>query len=199
MNQVRDILGSQVEREAAAVPATVEEQIKVNNIPYGELIGGLIFLSDATRPDSGFAANILSRFNSNPGKIHWPLAKRVFRYLSGAINYGITSYVDSDWAGDVYDGSPCSGNVVIFANGLISRIYGAFEHCPGINLFAGIIQIHEVWQVGRLCVSIVPIKARLDCAQIAMQAHRYPVSLFSRSTRKSQGYYKLHPERIKCF
>lgn len=97
--------------------------------PYRELIGSLIYLANATRPDLAFAASALSRFCIDPDETHWKLAKRVLRYLQNTIDYSITytknykemqAYVDSDWAGDVEDRKSCSGNVIILANGPIS-------------------------------------------------------------------------------
>lgn len=105
------------------------ERNEMKNRPYRELIGGLIYLANATRPDIAFAANTLSRFCVNPGKMHWILAKRVLRYLKGTQHLGIkytkdeeniVAYTDSDWAGDTDDRKSCTGNVVILASGPIS-------------------------------------------------------------------------------
>ncbi|KMQ82311.1 retrovirus-related pol polyprotein from transposon tnt 1-94 [Lasius niger] len=109
--------------------STDEEKTNTERKPYRELIGSLIYLANATRPDLAFAASALSRFCTNPEEAHWKLAKRVLRYLQRTIDYGITytkdcekmrAYVDSDWAGDVEDRRSCSGNVIILANGPIS-------------------------------------------------------------------------------
>ncbi|XP_070158030.1 uncharacterized protein [Polyergus mexicanus] len=107
------------------------EEVKANmkHKPYRELIGSLIYLANATRPDLAFAASALSRFCTDPEEAHWKLAKRVLRYLQHTAGYGITytkdckemrAYVDSDWASDVEDCKSCSGNVVMLANGPIS-------------------------------------------------------------------------------
>lgn len=110
-------------------PNSEEERQEMENRPYRELIGGLNYLANATRPDIAYAASTLSRFCANPGRTHWILAKRVLRYLKGTQNYGIkyskdksnvTAYTDSDWAGDTDDRKSCTGNVIILANGPIS-------------------------------------------------------------------------------
>ncbi|GBO04460.1 Retrovirus-related Pol polyprotein from transposon TNT 1-94 [Araneus ventricosus] len=49
-------------------------------IPYRETIGSLMFLAITTRPDIAFAVNVVSRFQSNPGQVHWNAVKRIFRY-----------------------------------------------------------------------------------------------------------------------
>jgi len=110
-------------------PLDDAERIEMQNKPYRELIGGLIYLANATRPDIAFAAATLSRFCSDPGKAHWNLGKRVLRYLKATPNYSIEykrsgeklkAYTDSDWAGDVDDRKSCTGNLVMLAGGPIS-------------------------------------------------------------------------------
>lgn len=86
-------------------PNNDEEKERMKNRPYRELIGSLIYLANATRPDIVYAANALSRFCSDPGEEHWLLAKRVLRYLKATKTYGIqyekskqklNAYTDSD-------------------------------------------------------------------------------------------------------
>jgi len=99
-------------------PNSEGEREEMKNRPYRELIGGLNYLANATRPDIAFAASTLSRFCNDPGRTHWLLAKHVLRYLKGTKRYGInyiknsedvTGYTDSDWAGDVDDRKSCTG------------------------------------------------------------------------------------------
>lgn len=52
--------------------ATPEE---MRNKPYRELVGSLIYLANATRPDIAYVASVLSRFYSNSQKKHWIAAK----------------------------------------------------------------------------------------------------------------------------
>lgn len=110
-------------------PKSENERSEMKNQPYRELIGGLIYLVNATRPDIAYAASTLSRFYSDPGELHWTLAKRVLRYLKGTSQYGIkytksrstlTDYTDSDWAGDTDDRRSCTGNTTILTNGPVS-------------------------------------------------------------------------------
>jgi len=63
-------------------PKTREEKDEMVNIPYRELIGSLMHLSQYTRPDIAFGISKLSQYNANPGKVHWTQAKHVLRYLS---------------------------------------------------------------------------------------------------------------------
>ena len=45
--------------------------IAVDQLRYSQIIGSLMYLASATRPDIMFAVCKLSRFVSNPGDVHW--------------------------------------------------------------------------------------------------------------------------------
>ncbi len=57
---------------------------------YSSLVGSLMFLVIATRPDIANAVRRLASFMSRPGEVHWIAAKRVLRYLKGTRTLGIT-------------------------------------------------------------------------------------------------------------
>lgn len=110
-------------------PTTEDEKREMENRPYRELVGGLIYLANATRPDIAFAASTLSRFCCNPGKQHWLIAKRILRYLQATSHYSLkyvknndslTGYTDSDWGGDDNDRRSCSGCIMTLAGSPIS-------------------------------------------------------------------------------
>ena len=61
---------------------------------YASLIGSLMYLAVATRPDIAYAVYHLGSFMANPSMAHWSAAKRVLRYLSGTRDYGITYRAD---------------------------------------------------------------------------------------------------------
>lgn len=102
----------------------------VGKIPYQEAIGSLLYLTQGTRPDIAFAVNDLSRFNLKHGEVHWQAIKRIFRYLSGTINYklrysyndtdGLCAFSDADWASEVDQRRSCTGFVIKMSNGAIS-------------------------------------------------------------------------------
>lgn len=62
------------------------------SIPYRAAIGGLRFLASNTRPDIEYAVNIVSRKQTNPTTHDWAQVKRVFRYLKGTKDIGLTFY-----------------------------------------------------------------------------------------------------------
>lgn len=106
-----------------------DEKREMENKPYKELIGSLLYLANTTRPDISFAVGALSRYNINPGLGHWKCAKHVIRYLKQTIDYKILycktgkplyAYTDANWAGDQDERKSCSGSVHILAGGPIS-------------------------------------------------------------------------------
>lgn len=71
-------------------PKDESEILEMRSIPYRELIGGLVWLATATRPDLAFTVCVLSRFVDNPGQAHWNAAKRVLQYLKGTRTHALT-------------------------------------------------------------------------------------------------------------
>lgn len=99
------------------------------NIPYQNLIGTLMYLAVASRPDIAYSVSYLSQFNNAYSEEHFKYAKRILRYLKGTIDVGICytkSYedmygmADADWAGCKIDRRSYSGYCFKYANGCIS-------------------------------------------------------------------------------
>ena len=65
------------------------KKIAKDQLRYSQIIGSLMYLASATRPDISFAVSKLSRFMSNPGTDYWHALERVMRYLVGTKSYGI--------------------------------------------------------------------------------------------------------------
>ena len=109
--------------------ATNSEIDEMNEKPYRQQVGSLLYLANTTRPDIMFAINFLCRFCENPRILHWKMAKHVLRYLRGTTDYSIRyektnkllqAYVDSDWGGNLEDRHSCSGFVTFLAGAPIS-------------------------------------------------------------------------------
>ncbi|KAI0991229.1 hypothetical protein K3495_g16958, partial [Podosphaera aphanis] len=89
---------------------------------YNQIVGGLQYLANQTRPDIAFATNHLARFLSNPSEEHLTAAKRVLRYISKEPEAGLTftkddnpaleAYSDSDFAGDPSTSRSTSGSLI---------------------------------------------------------------------------------------
>ncbi|KAD0618051.1 hypothetical protein E3N88_43979 [Mikania micrantha] len=102
---------------------------KIDPSRYRSMVGGLMYLTHS-RPDIAFAVNVLTRFMQTPSKDHFGAAKRVLRYVSGTIDYGLwytpqngiclEGYSDSDWAGSIDDRKSVSAYGFNIGSGAIS-------------------------------------------------------------------------------
>ena len=100
------------------------------NVPYRQLIGGLLHLSKTVRPYISFAGGVLSSYMQNPGEGHRKGAKRVLRYLRETSHHGIVfekngnreiqGYCDADVAGDLDDRKSTAGFLFMLGGGAIS-------------------------------------------------------------------------------
>ncbi|KAH9130205.1 hypothetical protein LEN26_008754 [Aphanomyces euteiches] len=82
------------------------------SLPFRNVVGELLYLTTATRPDIAFTVTLLSRHLNNPEEEHKLIAKRVLCYLQGTNEYGIRYtkqdsfdylielFVDADCAND---------------------------------------------------------------------------------------------------
>nr|GFA93036.1 zinc finger, CCHC-type [Tanacetum cinerariifolium]GFA93837.1 zinc finger, CCHC-type [Tanacetum cinerariifolium] len=64
----------------------------IDQLEYSRDIGCLMYVMTSTRPDIAYVIGRLSRFTSNPSRQHWKAITRVFKYLRGTKDYGL-SYV----------------------------------------------------------------------------------------------------------
>ena len=93
-------------------------------LPYRSIIGSLLWIARATRPDILYAVIYLARFSSCYDNTHFVAAKRIVRYLMSTLSTKLTYhkqedkeinlivYSDSDWASDKNDRKSFAGNVV---------------------------------------------------------------------------------------
>lgn len=105
-----------------------EHEMKIER-PYRQLVGALIYLAVATRPDIAHVASYLGQFNHGHTEKHWTAAKRVLRYLRGTLNYSlhfkysqnpIIGYTDADWGGCQLDRRSYTGYVFLMCGAAIS-------------------------------------------------------------------------------
>ena len=133
---------------------------------YRSLIGSLMYIMIATRPDIAYAVSNLSRYVSNPGWLHWRAALHCLRYLKGTADIGITykrnlqepltliAYADSDWAGNADNRRSQTGGVLFLGGGPISWLSQQQQSCAlssaEAELTALVSTIKEVIWVRRL-------------------------------------------------
>jgi hypothetical protein len=63
------------------------KRIGRNQLRYSQIIGSLMYMASATRPDISFAMSKLGRFTSNLGDDRWHALKWVKSYFAGTMDY----------------------------------------------------------------------------------------------------------------
>ena len=140
----RDYINSVAERfqmkDARSVLSPMDPDVDLGNLRcqdkaadkelYISLIGSLMYIALATRPDIAFAITALSRYNEAPLQMHLTAAKRVLRYLKTTVNHQLhlgykeqpvlEGFTDSDWAGCKDKRKSTSGYVFFSYGGPIS-------------------------------------------------------------------------------
>ena len=121
--------GARLSKEQA--PRDDAERKQMQTRPYAALVGALMYLAVATRPDIAHAVGVLSRFSNDPGMAHWTAVKHLMRYLKGTMDLKLTyrpddspnmftTFTDADFAGDNDERRSTSGMVVKMGTGVIS-------------------------------------------------------------------------------
>ena len=98
---------------------------------YAAAIGSLMYAAIGTQTDIAYAVQHLSQFTSNLSPVHWSAIKRVFWYLNGTHEYGITygggnivpileGYSNVDWGNSNFYCKSISGYIFLFRNVPIS-------------------------------------------------------------------------------
>ncbi|GKB04514.1 zinc finger, CCHC-type containing protein [Tanacetum coccineum] len=99
----------------------------VDQLEYSRAIGCLMYVMTSTRPDIAYAVGKLSRFTSNLSRQHWHPITKVFKYLKGTMNYGLSyigypsgleAYSDASWINHIEDSSSISGWVFLLRGAL---------------------------------------------------------------------------------
>ena len=114
--------GTRLEKSPDGYTATPEEKHH-----YQSAVGSLMFAMLGSRPDIAYAVGLVSKFCTNPDSHHWAAVKRIFRYLAGTREIGLTygsrpsceGYCDSDW-GSSDDRRSTSGYIFLLNGGAIS-------------------------------------------------------------------------------
>ncbi|GJU58343.1 retrotransposon protein, putative, ty1-copia subclass [Tanacetum coccineum] len=100
---------------------TPSEVKRIQNVAFASAIGSIMYAVRCTRPDVAFAQNLCSRFQQNPGEIHWTAVKTILKYLRNTkdmvLVYGakpetelkVTCYADVGFQTDKDDTKSQSG------------------------------------------------------------------------------------------
>ena len=58
-------------------PKEDNKELFCPEVPYFNVVGTFIYLTNYTQPDIAFLVNLLVRYNSTPSKRHWSRIKHV--------------------------------------------------------------------------------------------------------------------------
>ncbi|GJZ81144.1 zinc finger, CCHC-type containing protein [Tanacetum coccineum] len=157
-----------------------------HKLEYSRAIGCLMYAMTSTRPDIAYAVGRLSRFTSNHSRQHWQVITRVFKYLKGTMNYGLS-----------YVGYPSVGGAISWASKKQTCITGSTMEYEFVALAAAGKKlewlrnlIHEIpiWPK-----PIAPISIRCDSAPTMAKAYS---QIFNGKSRHFGVRYSMVRELI---
>nr|GEW13277.1 hypothetical protein [Tanacetum cinerariifolium] len=74
-------LNEKVYMEQPKGASTPAELKRMQNVPYASAVGSIMYDVRCTRLDVAIAQNVTSRFQQNPGDLHWTTVKNILKYL----------------------------------------------------------------------------------------------------------------------
>nr|GEX52047.1 hypothetical protein [Tanacetum cinerariifolium] len=83
---------------------------RVQNVPYASAVGFIMYSMRCTRPDVAFAQNVTSRFQQNPGDLHWTTIKNILK---------VSCYTDAGYLTDADVLKSQTGYVFILNGGVV--------------------------------------------------------------------------------
>ncbi|GJV55355.1 retrotransposon protein, putative, ty1-copia subclass [Tanacetum coccineum] len=138
LGEAANILGIKIYRDRsrlliglcqrASTPAKLK---RMQNVPYALVVGSIMYAVRCTRLDVAFAQNTTSRFQQNPGDLHWTTVKNILKYLRNTkdmfLVYGgdlkqelrVSCYTDARYLTDADDLKSQTGYVFILNRGAV--------------------------------------------------------------------------------
>jgi hypothetical protein len=128
MNSVRTPMLDNSRLSSEDCPSTPEEKAKMKDSRYLEIIGKLLYVERATRPDIAYALHVLCRFGANPGPKHVGALRHLLRYLVGTVNMKLVyspnsssdlfeTYGDASLDGDIDTSKSTGGFAILLGSG----------------------------------------------------------------------------------
>nr|GFD03210.1 retrotransposon protein, putative, Ty1-copia subclass [Tanacetum cinerariifolium] len=108
-----------------------EEKPYMKKVPYASAVGSIMYAVRCTRPDVKFAQNLVSRYQQNPGKLHWVAVKHILKYLRNTkdmflvyegnpdTELEVTGFCDASWQCDKDDMKSQTGYVFVVNGGAV--------------------------------------------------------------------------------
>ena len=164
-------------------PIEEDEPMPYVTKTYQQLVGGIRYIADSTRPDIYFVANRLSVAAKNPATRHWNALERLIRYLKHTQTYGLVfkagrhkwqhqdirnlleTYSDADFATDVTDRKSISGMIHLYNGtpicwGSLKQSITALSKCEAEYIAATSAAQQTTWIRGMLNdIDMLPPKA----------------------------------------
>nr|GEV44976.1 hypothetical protein [Tanacetum cinerariifolium] len=104
---------------------------RMGRVPYALAIGLIMYVIRCTNLDVAFTQNLCSRFQQNPGEIHWIVVKTILKYIRNTkdmvLVYGakledelkVSCYVDANFQTNKDDTKSQTGYVFILNGGAV--------------------------------------------------------------------------------
>nr|GEX57520.1 hypothetical protein [Tanacetum cinerariifolium] len=114
--------------QGASTPAELK---RIQNVSYASAVGYIMYDVRCTHPDFAFAQNVTSRFQQNPGDLHWTTVKNILKYLRNTkdmfLVYGgdlkrelkVSCYTDAGYLTDADDLKSQTGYVFVLNGGTV--------------------------------------------------------------------------------
>ena len=67
-------------------PESEADKEDMKKIPYASAVCSIMYVMVCTRSDIAHVVSVVSRYLSNPGKVHWTAIKWILRYLKGTLS-----------------------------------------------------------------------------------------------------------------
>ena len=147
------IPGLQLRRPDKSAPVPYDITKWMEQTPYRPLVGSLMYLAVATRPDISYAVSRLSSFLDCYRLEHWNAAIRVLRYLKGTRSYtlslggnnpiALSSYSDSDYANCMDTSRSVGGYCFTLGSGMVSWSSRKQKTVADSSCYAEYIALHD--------------------------------------------------------
>nr|GEX36359.1 hypothetical protein [Tanacetum cinerariifolium] len=93
--------------QGASTPAELK---RMQNVLYASAVGSIMYAARCTRPDVAFSLLVISRFQQNPGDLHWTTVKNILK---------VSYYTDAGYLTDADDLKSQTGNVFVLNGGAV--------------------------------------------------------------------------------
>ena len=147
------VVGLQLRRPDKNEPPSAEVTKWAKRTPYRSLVGSLMYISIATRPDISYAVGRLSSFLDCYRLDHWNAAVRVVRYLKGTRTHALSlsgknsislaGHSDSDYANCVDTSRSIRGYCFSLGSGVISWSSKKQATVTDSSCYAEYIALHD--------------------------------------------------------